>query len=257
MLNRAKELYPSKLRNKFSKSSFALPSVIYYSGNIKNIDKMNYLGVVGSRNIDDDPEAVPFTNKLVELAVENNLGISSGGAKGIDTISQNQADKFGEFTVISVTNSLSKKINVKEVRESIMDERVVYLSLSSPYSRFSSFNAMNRNKLIYGCSNYTAVITCSYQTKSVKGKDVIDMNKGGTWGAHECVKNNLSVLLVRSNCEATTLGNAELIKTVKCREIRQSDVLCAKNFESLINTSTEKVNVPYSTPVQTELNFGL
>ena len=257
MLNRAKELYPSKLRSKFSKSSFALPSVIYYSGNIKNIDKMDYLGVVGSRNIDGDPETVPFTNKLVELAVENNFGISSGGAKGIDTISQIQADKSGGFTVISVSDSLSKKINIKEVRESIMDERSVYLSLSSPYSRFSVFNAMNRNKLIYGCSNYTAVITCSYQTKSVKGKDVIDMNKGGTWvGAHECVKNNLSVLLVRSNGEATSLGNAELIKTVKCREIRQFDVLCAKNFESLINTSTEKVNVPYSTPVQTELNFG-
>ena len=71
LLNRAKELYPSKLRSKFSKSSFALPSVIYYSGNIKNIDKMDYLGVVGSRNIDDDPEVVTFTNKLVELAVEN------------------------------------------------------------------------------------------------------------------------------------------------------------------------------------------
>ena len=252
-----KELYPSKLRSKFLKSSFALPSVIYYSGNIKNIDKMDYLGVVGSRNIDDDPEAVPFTNKLVELAVENNFGISSGGAKGIDTISQLQTDKSGGFTVISVSDSLSKKINIKEVRESIMDERAVYLSLSSPYSKFSVFNAMNRNKLIYGCSNYTAVIACSYQTKSVKGKDVIDMNKGGTWvGAHECVKNNLSELLVRSNGEATSLGNAELIKTVRCREIKQSDVQSANSFESLLNSNSEKEISAYKNPVQTELNFG-
>lgn len=258
LLNRAKELYPSKLRSKFSKSSFALPSVIYYSGNIKNIDKMDYLGVVGSRNIDDDPEVVTFTNKLVELAVENNFGISSGGAKGIDTISQIQADKSGGFTVISVSDSLSKKINIKEVRESIMDGRSVYLSLSSPYSRFSGINAMNRNKLIYGCSNYTAVIACSYHTKSVKGKDVIDMNKGGTWvGAHECVKNNLSVLLVLSNGDATSLGNAELIKTVRCREIKQSDVQSANSFESLLKNSSEKKIKFFTNPVQTELNFGL
>lgn len=253
-----KELYPSKLRNKFSKSSFALPSVIYYSGNIQNIDNIDFLGVVGSRNIDDDSESVSFTNKLVELAVENNYGISSGGAKGIDYISQVQADKNGGFTVISVPDSLTKKINIKEVRESIMDGRSVYLSLSSPYSRFSGINAMNRNKLIYGCSNYTAVITCSYQTKTVRGKTVIDMNKGGTWvGAHECVKNELSKLLVRSNGEYTSPGNDELIKTVKCIEIKQSDLLCAKDFESLLNSKSEKEIPVYKTPVQTELNFGL
>lgn len=72
----------------------------------------------------------------------------------------------------------------------------MYLSLTHQNSRFSGYNAVARNKIIYALSDYAMIVTCSF-VADANGKPY--PNKGGTWvGAHECAKFNLSKLLVRN-----------------------------------------------------------
>ncbi len=191
-----KSIYPQKLRLKFKGTGIAIPSVIYYIGELSLINRISAVAVVGSRELTSDSGAQRFAEKFVEKAVQAGFAISSGGAKGIDLIAETISRSSGGVNFITVPDSLSKRILAPEVRKSLLDECSVYLSLTHQNSRFSGYNAMARNKIIYALSDYAMIVTCSF-VADAKGKPY--PNKGGTWvGAHECAKFNLSKLLVRN-----------------------------------------------------------
>ena len=132
---------------------------------------------------------------MVKKAVQAGFAISSGGAKGIDLIAKTISRSSGGVSFITVPDCISKRILAPEVKKSLLDECSVYLSLTHQNSRFSGYNAMARNKIIYALSDYAMIVTCSFVAEA-KGKPY--PNKGGTCGgAHECAKFNLSKLLVR------------------------------------------------------------
>ena len=227
--------YPAIIRRKFLSSGIPIPSLIYYSGDLSLVDSSKTVAMVGSRNLEKDTAAVKFTCDVVAKAVASGYAISSGGAKGVDGIAQDAALANGGRCVISVADSLSKKIKQADIRHAIVNRNCVFMSLVHPRQRFVSYNAMARNKLIYAASQYAIVVSCEYQTKMVNEKEAIDNNKGGTWtGAHECVKKHLSELIVRSCSENMPRGNVELINTLPCRIICEQDLSQNKSFDEIL-----------------------
>lgn len=170
--------YPVLMKRKLKKK---IPPVLFYAGDISLAKKIG-IGVVGSRNVDE--EGIRFTQKLVEKAAAERLIIYSGGAKGIDTVSERAAVAYGSASVSFVADSLLSKIRKKDILDSIIHNKQLLLSDVKPDAGFSAARAMNRNKYIYASSYGTFVVASDY-------------NKGGTWtGATEALRNEWTKVFV-------------------------------------------------------------
>lgn len=184
--------YPKKLKSTLKKYS---PPILFYCGDLSLANKIG-IGIVGSRNIDD--EGIKFTQLLAKKAVEEKLVVFSGGAKGVDEISETTALNNQGYAVSILADSLSKKIMSKAIRDNILSGKQLLLTANNPDAPFSVANAMNRNKYIYALSNGTFVVASDY-------------NKGGTWaGAVENIKKGWVNTFVWNNNKY--IGNTELIK---------------------------------------------
>ena len=184
--------YPKKLKSTLKKYS---PPILFYCGDLSLANKIG-IGIVGSRNIDD--EGIKFTQLLAKKAVEEKLVVFSGGAKGVDEVSETTALNNQGYAVSILADSLSKKIMSKAIRDNILSGKQLLLTANNPDAPFSVANAMNRNKYIYALSNGTFVVASDY-------------NKGGTWaGAVENIKKGWVNTFVWNNNKY--IGNTELIK---------------------------------------------
>ena len=184
--------YPKKLKSTLKKYS---PPILFYCGDLSLANKIG-IGIVGSRNIDD--EGIKFTQLLAKKAVEEKLVVFSGGAKGVDEISETTALNNQGYVVSILADSLSKKIMSKAIRDNILSGKQLLLTANNPDAPFSVANAMNRNKYIYALSNGTFVVASDY-------------NKGGTWaGAVENIKKGWVNTFIWNNNKY--IGNTELIK---------------------------------------------
>src|SRR5690606_26452538 len=86
---RAESTYPERLKQTLKKVA---PPVLFYCGNLKLLNS-KAVAIVGSREIDE--AAIDFTIKLAKKCVINQLNIVSGGAKGVDSLSQAAAIEAG------------------------------------------------------------------------------------------------------------------------------------------------------------------
>lgn len=190
---RADKTYPKILRERLKDKC---PPMIYYCGNIEILHN-NLIGVVGSRAIDED--GLNFTKKLAKKIVDDKYSLVSGGAKGVDSISQEEVLKNNGKVVSFIADSMINKIKKKEIREAIIKGNLLLMGAVNPRSGFTVYSAMDRNKYIYGLSKFTVVVSSDY-------------NKGGTWaGATENLKNEWVPMLVRYE-ENIPKGNLELIR---------------------------------------------
>ena len=184
--------YPILIKRKLKRKA---PPILFYSGDIGLAKKIG-IGVVGSRNVDE--EGIRFTQKLVEKAAREHLIIYSGGAKGIDTVSEKAALEYGSAAVSFVADSLLSKIRKKDILDAVINKKHLLLSDVKPDAGFSAARAMNRNKYIYASSYGTFVAASDYNT-------------GGTWaGATEALKNRWTKVFVWQNERYE--GNRKLIK---------------------------------------------
>jgi len=190
ILVKSDENYPDDLINKLNKKT---PNILYYCGDIE-ILKNRGIGIVGSRDI--DKESLDFTKKIAQFAVEEDINIVSGGAKGVDLTSEKEALKGNGKVISIVANNLIKKVS--ENRKYIKNKNLLVISEVEPDEHFRIYNAMSRNKYIYILSNACIVVKSGYK-------------KGGTWtGAEESLKNNWTKVFVREDKD-TPKGNKELI----------------------------------------------
>lgn len=184
--------YPVLMRRRLKQKA---PPVLFYAGDIQLAKKIG-IAVVGSRNVDDD--GIEFTKRLVEKAAKEKLIVYSGGAKGVDTVSERTAINAGSAVVSFLADSLLSKIKKKDIIDSITQGRLLLISDVKPDAGFSSARAMNRNKYIYTSAYGTFVVSSDY-------------NKGGTWtGAVEAIRNEWSKTLVWDHKEYA--GNQKLIE---------------------------------------------
>lgn len=193
IITRADKLYPVILKKRLKEKC---PPVIYYCGDI-NILNNQLIGVVGSRDVDSD--GLKFAQRIGQKIVSENYSLISGGAKGVDSIAQDEVLKNNGKVAAFIADSMISKIKKKEIREAITKGNLLLMSEINPKSGFTVYSAMNRNKYIYGLSKLTVVVSSDY-------------NKGGTWaGAIENLKNSWVPILVRNESDVPK-GNLELIK---------------------------------------------
>jgi len=132
------------------------------------------LAMVGSRNVDAKGEA--FTKKVAVSCSKSQMPVVSGGARGVDQISMETALDAGGTSIGIVADNLLKKSLGKKFRKAIASKRLLLISPFHPGARFTVWNAMDRNKLIYAMADYSLIVSAEH-------------NKGGTWsGATEELK---------------------------------------------------------------------
>lgn len=183
--------YPKYLKRKLREK---MPPVLFYAGDITLAGKIG-IAIVGSRDVDD--AGMLFAKDLAKKATKEKLIIYSGGAKGVDSISEKAAIDEGGYVVSFIGDSLSKKIRNKDVIQNILNKRILLFSDVNPDTGFSVGRAMNRNKFIYAAAHGAFVVSS-------------DFGKGGTWtGAVENINNSWTKLFVWSGC--VKKGNKELI----------------------------------------------
>lgn len=183
--------YPKYLKRKLREK---MPPVLFYAGDITLAGKIG-IAIVGSRDADD--AGMLFAKDLAKKATKEKLIIYSGGAKGVDSISEKAAIDEGGYVVSFIGDSLSKKIRNKDVIKNILNKRILLFSDVNPDTGFSVGRAMNRNKFIYAAAHGAFVVSS-------------DFGKGGTWtGAVENINNSWTKLFVWNGC--VKKGNKELI----------------------------------------------
>lgn len=215
--------YPKLLSQRLKNKK---PPVLFYAGNIDLANKIG-IAVVGSRNV--CIEGCEFTRELVRKAIGERLVIFSGGAKGVDSIAENEVLMAGGVIVEYIADSLSSKIKRKDYIKPLSEGRMLIFSDMKPEIGFASWRAMNRNKYIYASSSGAFVIEADY-------------NKGGTWeGACENQKNRWVRNFVWNNIAIK--GNQKLIENggspYLIGEKSLLDTICEPLEELEVNEKTE------------------
>lgn len=191
-VTRADDAYPARLRNALKHQA---PAVLFGSGELDILQKPA-IAIVGSRNLDERGE--DFARRLGTLCAEHSVAAVSGGARGTDRVAMQAALEAGGHAVGILADSLGRTIRQPDVREFVTDGRLVLLTPYRPDNGFSVGAAMGRNKMIYGASDYSVVVSSDYQ-------------KGGTWaGAVETLTAGWCPVFVRSGANVGP-GNRELI----------------------------------------------
>lgn len=191
-ITRADKEYPSKLKSVLGNNC---PPIFYAAGDMKLLND-RFIGYVGSRTISDDD--MEFTKETVSKTAEFGFGVVSGGAKGIDLVSEERSLELGMPVVEFLSDSMLKKIGKGSVIKAIGNGKLLLLSVAKPDAGFNVGIAMMRNRYIYAQSSGTVVVRSEY-------------NKGGTWaGAIENLKYRWCKEFCRN--KQTYQGNKALIE---------------------------------------------
>src|SRR5207302_8594164 len=155
------------------------------------------IAVVGSRNIDETGAA--FARKVGHKVAAARSCLVSGGARGTDRIAMDGAMEADGVAAGALADSLESTVRKSDVRELLLDGRLVLVTPYAPTAGFSVGAAMGRNKVIYGLAEFGVVVSSDYQT-------------GGTWaGAVEALKAGWCPVLARDG-DGVPRGNKELLK---------------------------------------------
>jgi len=216
VITRADERYPKILKSKLKNYC---PPLWFYVGNLNLLDTPG-ISIVGSREIDENDSLI--TAKLAEKIVRDQNVLISGGAKGVDTQSEQAALEVDGKVISVISDSLIGKIKKKEIRENVGKGSILIMSPFGYDSHFTVGNAMARNKYIYALSEKAIVIKSS-------------LGKGGTWaGVEEASKKNLSDIILIEGSKKTS-GNSALAEMHKLKVLRKKDVLDSqKTFTDLM-----------------------
>ncbi len=209
-VTRVDEKYPGKLAKSLKHQA---PSVLFGAGNLELFSKSS-VAVVGSRNIDE--AGADFAKLVGRKAVGSGMAVVSGGARGTDRIAMDGALEAQGEAIGVLADSLESTIRKPDVREYVLDGRLILVTPYVPTAGFSVGGAMGRNKLIYGLADYAVVVSSDFKT-------------GGTWaGAVEALKGEWCPVFVREGDDVPK-GNKELIKlggiALDSERLRTSDNL--------------------------------
>lgn len=190
--SRADSDYPSKLKERLKTKA---PVLLYGVGPLALLERSG-LAIVGSRDVSEDD--LRFTNLLASRAVEEQLSVISGDAKGVDREAMSTALDEGGEVVGFLAHGISKALTDKAYRRHVEAQRLLLLAQVFPFAPWSVGQAMARNKFIYAASDLAVVVRSGMS--------------GGTWaGAQENLAAKWVPLFVRAT-KPLTAGNAALLE---------------------------------------------
>jgi len=139
------------------------PMVLYYIGELYDLDYTPSVGIVGTRNYSEMGEKV--TKRLSYDLARSGFNIISGLAKGIDSFSH-RAALYNESPTVAVLGCGIDVIYPTENRELTMRIRENGLVLTEyhPGTRPLAHNFPARNRIISGLSDAVLVVECNMKS---------------------------------------------------------------------------------------------
>lgn len=193
VISRSDASYPERLKRYLGQSA---PPLLYGVGS-KSLLGRGGLAVVGSR--DRSEEDGEFARRVGEHCAKEGIVIISGVAKGIDRDAASGALEAGGWALGVLAEGLAKTATSGQYRSGLVSDRLTLVSPYDPDSRWFSYAAMERNKLLYGLSDAALVVASSADT-------------GGTWaGATEALQRGRVKVFVKST-GALSPGNPKLLR---------------------------------------------
>ena len=186
--------YPASLKKRLP--STQSPPALFGAGSIELLAK-DGIAIVGSRNVDE--AGLEFAQQLGIRCADEGMNAVSGGARGVDRAAMMGALDAGGTAIGVLADSLERSIRARDVRQFLLEGRLVLVSSALPGAGFAVGRAMERNKYVYCLAEYAIVVAT-------------DAQKGGTWtGAIENLRRDWGVpLFVRSEPESPP-GNEQLL----------------------------------------------
>ena len=167
MLSRADAAYPSRLKHVLGHSC---PIVLYVCGPVELLQRGG-LAVVGSRNA--SAYQLTYTREVGALAAAAGYPLVSGGARGVDRAGMEAAATAGGPVVGVLPHNLEQAVLQRDHRNAILRQELLLCSPYDPGARFTAWQALGRNKVIYALAAAALVVEA-------------ETGKGGTWrGAKE------------------------------------------------------------------------
>ena len=192
LLSHHDSAYPSRLKEQLDQ---AAPPMIYAAGPIEWLEA-SLIGVVGSRSV--DPKGAEVARQAAQIAANGQMGIVSGGARGVDLMSMTASAEAGIPSVGIIPEGLDRAGRRHDLRAAVGEERLCLVSPYPPTAGFSAGNAMGRNKLIYAMAQVTLVVAS-------------DHCSGGTWGgATDALRRGLGPVAIWTG-EGAGPGNMALV----------------------------------------------
>lgn len=183
--------YPARWRERLGPLA---PPVVFVAGEASLLSG-RCIGVVGSRECSTD--ALEAARSAGETVALGGATLVSGGARGVDSASADEALRFGGACVVVVGHALVRHYRSLVDAPEFGEGRICLASVADPYAGFSVWAAMARNKLVYALGGPTLVVTAA-------------LRAGGTWeGAVEALRLGLGPVLVWMGAGAGT-GNRAL-----------------------------------------------
>ena len=193
VISRSDSSYPERLKRYLGQ---AAPPLLYGVGS-KDLLNRGGLAVVGSR--DRSEEDGEFARRVGEHCAKEGIAIISGLAKGIDRDAMSGALEAGGWALGVLAEGLAKTATSGQYRSGLVSERLTLVSPYDPDSRWFAYNAMDRNKLLYGLSDAALVVASS-------------ADNGGTWaGACEALQHGRVKVFVKS-AGTVAPGNPKLLR---------------------------------------------
>lgn len=184
--------YPTRLRSVLRDKA---PALLFGIGEA-NLLQTPALAVVGSRDASD--EVLGAVSRMGPEVVSAGWSVVSGGARGVDLTSMQAALNAGGTAVGYLPEGIAKPSRSGAFRTAVREGRLVLVSPFTPYARWSTANAMARNKLIHAHGQHVIV--------AASGTD------GGTWtGALENLKAGWTPMHVLAGAGLPN-GNAALVR---------------------------------------------
>ena len=221
ILSRFDEGYPDRLLDRLGT---AAPPVLHVAGD-PDLLSADGVGIVGSRSV--GREAREAAEEVARASVSAGLSVVSGAAKGIDQTAMAAALQAGGNVVGLPADSLERLLRDPSLGEALEAGRLCLATPYAPSAGFSVGAAMGRNKLVYGLSQVTLVVTS-------------DDGSGGTWaGATEALQRNIAPVAVWMGPGAGP-GNAKLVRKGGVEVQSAEQVLeIARQRESHTQTTAE------------------
>lgn len=135
--------YPGRIRSKLGISS---PPLFYSYGNMSILER-KAIGFAGSRCI--STEDIEFGEFVTKKFMSEGYGIVSGGAKGSDRLAALTCLQNNGYVVEFIPSDLAYRKDDPEIKEFFNSGKLLMLSSTDPFSKFSVQAAMERNKFIY------------------------------------------------------------------------------------------------------------
>lgn len=230
------ENYPNLLKHIYD-----APLILYYLGNIDKASTGVNIGVVGSRKPDD--YGVSATKKISRELVNSGMGVVSGLALGIDSISHRECLENDGYTIAvlgSPVNNILPKTNINIARD-ILNKGGCVISEYKPGSKVFPRNFSARNRIIAGISNGTIVI----QAAKISGSLIT---------AKSALYNNRNVYAVPGNIFSfLSIGTNTLLKQGAIPLTCIDDILFDMG-ELLTNNKKNQKDTCKTSPIYDKLN---